>query len=392
MIYTHSAQSTPSPFGIYIHWPFCASKCPYCDFNSHVNRSLPEEEWLKSLIKTLDYYYQFCGDAPLETIFFGGGTPSLMAAETVAELIEHICKLWHTTPDHLEITLEANPNSVEVQKFQILRDAGINRVSIGVQSFQEKNLKFLGRTHSAQDGIKAIETAHAYFDRVSFDLIYALPQQSIQEWEKELSQAMDFGTKHLSLYQLTIEPNTAFHKQYHRGDFHLPSHQHADQLYYMTSESLAKKGMYPYEISNYAAEGCESRHNLLYWRYHQFMGVGPGAHGRMLLNGKPYALKQYLSPVKWAVSVASDFHPGCETQSVLSPIEMFEERMIMNMRLLEPIYIYSHEFAFINIHVLDQLVYAGFMHDFAQNEEYICFQMTSKGRLVAHSILNKLLL
>ncbi|MDP2193246.1 MAG: radical SAM family heme chaperone HemW, partial [Alphaproteobacteria bacterium] len=357
-----------------------------------VHRSLPEEEWLKSLIKTLNYYHQFCGDVTLKTIFFGGGTPSLMAAETASEIIEHICKLWQITPGNLEITLEANPNSVEVEKFQILRAAGINRVSIGIQSFQEKNLKFLGRTHSAQDGVKAIETALAHFDRVSFDLIYALPEQSVQEWQQELNQAMAFDTKHLSLYQLTIEPNTAFHKQYHRGDFHLPSHQHADQLYDMTAENLAKKGMYPYEISNYAAQGHESRHNLLYWRYHQFMGVGPGAHGRMLLNGVPHALKQYLSPVKWATSVAHDAHPGCETQSVLSPLEMFEERMMMNMRLLEPIDINNHERAFIDAHALGQFVDAGFMHNLEKTDSGMCFQMTSKGRLVAHSILNKLLL
>lgn len=384
-------QSTQTTLGLYIHWPFCVSKCPYCDFNSHVHRSINEQEWLNALLKTLHYYYNLTKNHQLTSIFFGGGTPSLMHPSTVENVINTACSLWGKTPENLEITLEANPNSVEVHNFKNLKQAGVNRVSVGVQSFNTENLQFLGRNHSPSEAIKAIETGIEIFDNFSFDLIYALPNQTISEWETELRSAMTFNTKHLSLYQLTIEPNTAFYKQYQRGDWQLPSHENANDMYDLTEEILSTKGLKPYEISNYAVPGFESNHNLTYWRYNDFIGIGPGAHGRIKINGTTHAFKQYSSPIKWFESVQHDDNPGCEEDHYLTEQTAFEERLMMGMRLKEQITITDRHLPFINADILTEFHKMNFIHNLKQSTQQISFYMTNKGRLVANAILGKLL-
>jgi putative oxygen-independent coproporphyrinogen III oxidase len=384
-------QNNHKTLGLYIHWPFCISKCPYCDFNSHVHRSINEKEWLDALLKTLHYYHKFTQNHHLTSIFFGGGTPSLMHPTTVEKVIYTACNLWKKKPENLEITLEANPNSVEVNNFKNLKQAGVNRVSVGVQSFSMENLKFLGRNHSPSEAIKAIETGLDIFDNFSFDLIYALPHQTISEWKAELKSAMTFNTKHLSLYQLTIEPNTAFYKQYERGDWQLPSHENSNDMYDLTEEILSTKGLIPYEISNYAVPGFESKHNLTYWRYNDFIGIGPGAHGRIGIDGTTHAFKQYSSPIKWLHSVQNDNNPGCEEDHHLTVQTVFEERLMMGMRLKEQIIITNNDFAFINPNILNDFNKLHFIHNLTASEQQISFNMTNKGRLVANAILGKLL-
>lgn len=384
-------QNTQKPLGLYIHWPFCISKCPYCDFNSHVHRSINEKEWLDALVKTLNYYYKITANHKLTSIFFGGGTPSLMHPSTVESVIKKACTLWDTNPDNLEITLEANPNSVEVNNFKHLRQAGVNRVSVGVQSFNANNLKFLGRNHSPAEAMKAIETGIDTFDNFSFDLMYALPHQTICQWEAELKSAIEFGTKHLSLYQLTIEPNTAFYKQYKRGDWQLPSHENSNDLYDLTGEVLSTKGLLPYEISNYAVPGFESKHNLTYWRYNDFIGVGPGAHGRIRIDNTTHAFKQYSSPAKWLSSVQNDTNPGCEEDAPLTEKTVFEESLMMGMRLKENLTIARHNFTLINTDILADFDKMQLIDNLKESSKEISFNMTSKGRLVANSILGKLL-
>ena len=384
-------QNNQKTLSLYIHWPFCISKCPYCDFNSHVHRSINEKEWLDALIKTLIYYHKMTAHHNLASIFFGGGTPSLMHPSTVESVIRKACSLWNKTPKDLEVTLEANPNSVEVNNFKNLKQAGVNRVSVGVQSFNTENLKFLGRNHSPTEAIRAIETGIDTFDNFSFDLIYALPHQTISEWEAELKSAMEFGTKHLSLYQLTIEPNTAFYKQYKRGDWQLPSHENSNDMYDLTGDILSTKGLKPYEISNYAVPGFESRHNLTYWHYHDFIGVGPGAHGRIAIDGTTHAFKQYSSPAKWLNSVQNDNNPGCEEDALLAEKTVFEERLMMGMRLKEQITIAVDIFPLINTDTLPDFEKMDLIEDLKKSKEQITFSMTNKGRLVANSILGKLL-
>ena len=384
-------QNNQKTLGLYIHWPFCISKCPYCDFNSHVHRSINEKEWLDALVKTLIYYHKFTERHNLSSIFFGGGTPSLMHPSTVERVIKKACSLWNKDPEDLEITLEANPNSVEVNNFKHLKQAGVNRVSVGVQSFNTENLKFLGRNHSPAEAIKAIETGIDTFDNFSFDLIYALPHQTIPEWEAELKSAMKFGTKHLSLYQLTIEPNTAFYKQYTRGDWQLPSHDNSNDMYDLTGEILSIKGLKPYEISNYAIPGFESRHNLTYWRYNDFIGVGPGAHGRIKIDGTTHAFKQYSSPAKWLNSVQNDNNPGCEEDIRLTEKTVFEERLMMGMRLKEELTIANHSIKLINTSTLADFNKMRLIENLKEYNNQISFNMTNKGRLVANSILGKLL-
>ncbi|HET9148218.1 MAG TPA: radical SAM family heme chaperone HemW, partial [Acetobacteraceae bacterium] len=268
---------------LYIHWPFCLAKCPYCDFNSHVRAEIPQARMLAALRCELAHEAARLGPRRLGSVFFGGGTPSLMAPESIAALIEDAKALFAAEPD-IEITIEANPTSIEAGRFAAYRDAGVNRVSIGVQSLNGEALRFLGREHSAAQAIQAIELARATFPRASFDLIYARPGQTLLEWREELRRALGFGLRHLSLYQLTIEPETQFARQHARGDFRLPDDDDAAALYDATAEEAARFGLSPYEISNYAAPGEESRHNLAYWRYRDYAGIGPGAHGRVTIG------------------------------------------------------------------------------------------------------------
>ncbi|WP_419902973.1 radical SAM family heme chaperone HemW [Kiloniella sp.] len=348
---TSLQSSTPLPaaarrgFGIYIHWPFCLKKCPYCDFNSHVREEVSQERWRTALLQELDHYAELLKNKGGEgrivsSIFFGGGTPSLMAPQTAGALIDRIRQHWPARND-LEITLEANPTSVEAGKFAAFAQAGINRVSLGIQSLNDEDLRFLGREHSAQEALKAIDIARKNFDRFSFDLIYARPEQDKQVWTQELEQALAEGTEHLSLYQLTIEENTAFHGARRRGELTELNPDKAAELYDLTNEIMEKKGLLNYEISNYARSGQESRHNLTYWKYGDYIGIGPGAHGRLTLSdgsplGTKMATRQHRAPEIWLDTVEQAGH-ATRTYSTVSIAERFEEMMMMGLRLEEGI-------------------------------------------------------
>lgn len=323
------------PLALYIHWPFCAAKCPYCDFNSHVRDSVDEARFRDALRRELAFEAARIGRRLLASIFFGGGTPSLMAPETVAALIGDARAMFDAAPD-IEITLEANPTSVEIGRLAAFRDAGVNRASLGVQSLEEEALRFLGRKHNAAQAIAALEAARAIFPRLSFDLIYARPGQAEAAWRAELRRALALAADHLSLYQLTIEPGTQFATLHARGDFVLPEGDEAARLYFATAEAAARFGLHPYEVSNYAKPGAESRHNLAYWRYGDYLGIGPGAHQRMLADGRMVALRRHRAPEEWAARVERDGH-GTAGEEVLAPADRAREALLMGLRLAEGI-------------------------------------------------------
>jgi len=323
-------------FGIYIHWPYCLSKCPYCDFNSHVADSVDHDQWAQAFVTELKYYAEKTRDKTVSSIFFGGGTPSLMAPQTVETIITSISTLWKTTRD-LEITLEANPTSIENDKLSAFKTAGINRVSIGIQSLDNKQLKFLGRQHNAQEALDAVEIAAKLFNRYSFDLIYARPKQTLESWQEELQHALQFSNGHLSLYQLTIEKGTAFYTQHQRGDFVIPKDDHGAALYELTQEIMTKAGLPAYEISNHASPGQESRHNLTYWRYGDYIGIGPGAHGRLTLDTEKYGTRAHRAPSIWLDKVSQQNH-GAHPFEKITPSEQISELVMMGLRLNEKIY------------------------------------------------------
>jgi oxygen-independent coproporphyrinogen-3 oxidase len=322
-------------FGLYVHWPFCRSKCPYCDFNSHVRSGVDHGRWRRALLRELEHYGEATKGRRLTSIFFGGGTPSLMEPETVAAVIEQARAVWQADPD-TEITQEANPTSVEAEKFAAFRDAGVNRVSLGVQSLREADLKFLGRQHSAGEARQAIELARHYFHRFTFDLIYARPGQTVAAWREELREALALAGNHLSVYQLTIEPETAFASAVRRGDFTVPDEDRAAELYETTQEALAGAGLPAYEISNHARPGEESRHNLTYWRYGDYAGIGPGAHGRLTLEGVKYATRQHRAPEAWLEMVEQKGHATRQRELVDAEARR-EEMLMMGLRLAEGI-------------------------------------------------------
>jgi len=326
---------TEPGFGLYVHWPFCLKKCPYCDFNSHVRDRIDQERWRDGLLAELDHYAAQSTGRVVTSIFFGGGTPSLMAPETAGAVINRIARNWTLAAD-AEITLEANPTSVEAGRFQGFRTAGINRVSLGIQALDDRALKFLGRAHSAGEARAAIALAASSFDRYSFDLIYARPEQSLASWAAELDAALALAGDHLSVYQLTIEPGTAFHTAHARGDFILPDDDLAGALYELTQERLEAAGMPAYEISNHARPGQESRHNLTYWRYGDYLGVGPGAHGRLTLGGVKHATRQKKAPESWLGAVEVAGH-GTEEVTPLTAEQRSEELLMMGLRLAEGI-------------------------------------------------------
>jgi putative oxygen-independent coproporphyrinogen III oxidase len=321
---------------LYIHWPFCLAKCPYCDFNSHVREAIPQARFRAALRRELAWEAERLGRRRLTSIFFGGGTPSLMEPETVAALIADARRHFAAAED-IEITLEANPTSVEAERFAAFRDAGVNRVSIGVQSLDPAALQMLGRQHSATQAIAALETARAIFPRISFDLIYARPSQTLAEWRAELCQALDLAADHLSLYQLTIEPGTRFEAMHRRGEIVLPGDDMAAALYEVTAEAAARFGLLPYEVSNYAVPGSESRHNLTYWRYGDYAGIGPGAHGRITLS-TPHimASRRHRAPEPWAERVEREGHGEVELVP-LQQTERAREMLLMGLRLSEGI-------------------------------------------------------
>ena len=334
------AAPVPGGFGLYIHWPFCKSKCPYCDFNSHVRAAIDETRWRDGLLRELDHYAAEIAGASgpprrLDSIFFGGGTPSLMAPETVARLIERARQHWSFAPD-IEITLEANPTSVEVARFRALAQAGVNRVSIGIQALDDRSLKFLGRQHSAAEALVAFDAARENFPRFTFDLIYARPGQTPAQWHEELKAALSRAGGHLSLYQLTIEPGTAFEGAVARGEFSIPDEATQAALYEITQELTEAAGLPAYEISNHARPGEASRHNLVYWRYGDYVGVGPGAHGRLTLGGSKWATRQHRAPEPWLDLVERDGHATRQRDEV--PVEArLEEMTLMGLRLSEGI-------------------------------------------------------
>lgn len=324
----------PSPgFGIYIHWPFCRSKCPYCDFNSHVRERVDHARWRAALLRELEHYAGDAGGREVTSIFFGGGTPSLMEPETVAVLIARVRDLFSASPD-VEITLEANPTSAEIDKFRAFRAAGVNRVSLGVQSLVADDLKFLGRQHDAAQALDAVRMAAATFDRFSFDLIYARPGQSLDQWRTELDRALDFAASHISLYQLTIEPGTQFEQAVARGDFRVLDEEHAAELYEATVARLGDAGLRDYEISNFALAGQESRHNLTYWRYGDYIGVGPGAHGRLTIGAEKFATRQHRAPEAWLDLVERDGH-ATRQRDLVTREERLSELLMMGLRLKE---------------------------------------------------------
>lgn len=320
-------------FGIYIHWPYCAAKCPYCDFNSHVRRTVTEERYLAAALRELAYYAEFAPGRRVTSIFFGGGTPSLMSPATAGSLLDAVAGHWGIA-DGAEITLEANPSSVEAGRFADFRSVGINRVSLGIQSLSDTELRFLGRLHNAEEARAALAVARAHFPRVSFDLIYARPGQTPAEWRAELTEALALAEGHLSLYQLTIEPGTAFHLLEQAGKLHVPQSEEAAHLFEITQELCEAKGLPAYEISNHARPGEQSRHNLLYWRYGEYAGIGPGAHGRLTREGTRYALSALRDPAAWTASVEAERH-GLERRDALTPLQEAEEMLLMALRLDE---------------------------------------------------------
>ncbi|KQN00358.1 radical SAM family heme chaperone HemW [Sphingomonas sp. Leaf25] len=319
------------PLALYVHWPFCVSKCPYCDFNSHVRERVDQDAWASALLADLAHEAALLPGRRLASIFFGGGTPSLMPPATVAAIIDAACRLWPAMPD-IEITLEANPSSVEAARFADIAAAGVNRVSLGVQALDDAALGFLGRAHGVNEALDALAIAQRHFARVSFDLIYARPGQSLSAWEAELARALSFGTEHLSLYQLTIEPGTRFATLAAKGELTLPDTDLAADLFEMTQGMTATAGLPLYEISNHARPGAESRHNLTYWRYRDYAGIGPGAHGRR--GGM--ATQRHRKPENWIAAVARNGH-GIEREDALTRQERVTEALVMGLRMAEGI-------------------------------------------------------
>jgi oxygen-independent coproporphyrinogen-3 oxidase len=323
--------AAPRDLAIYIHWPFCLSKCPYCDFNSHVAEAVDHGHWRDALLAELSHYAAELPDRNVVSIFFGGGTPSLMEPATSAALIEAVAGHWPLADD-AEITLEANPTSVEAGRFRDFRAAGINRLSIGVQALDDEALGFLGRGHNQAEAIDAVGLAGAIFPRTSFDLIYARPGQTVEAWTKELSEALAMEAGHLSLYQLTIERGTPFYAAHRRGDFQIPAEGLGSALYEVTQELCERRGLPAYEISNHARPGSECRHNLVYWTGGDYAGIGPGAHGRLSVGDKVFATEQIPGPANWLEAVAAGGH-GTRKFEALDATTRLEEILMMGLRL-----------------------------------------------------------
>ncbi|ANH02584.1 radical SAM family heme chaperone HemW [Shinella sp. HZN7] len=321
-------------FGIYVHWPFCAAKCPYCDFNSHVrHQPVDQPRFVQAFLKEMATMRRLTGSRSVTSIFMGGGTPSLMAPETVDAILNGIARHWHV-PDGIEITMEANPSSVEAERFRGYRAAGVNRVSLGVQALNDRDLKFLGRLHDVADALKAIRLARDIFPRMSFDLIYARPNQTVAEWDRELKEAVSYAVDHLSLYQLTIEEGTPFYGLHKAGKLVVPDGEQSAVLYEATQEITERENMPAYEVSNHARPGAESRHNLTYWRYGDYVGIGPGAHGRLTTGGAKIATATERKPEGWLELVEAQGH-GMIDQELLEREAQADELLLMGLRLKE---------------------------------------------------------
>lgn len=320
-------------FALYVHWPFCRAKCPYCDFNSHVRGGVDHDRWRAALLAELDHFADLTPGRRLDSIFFGGGTPSLMEPATVAAVIDRATTRWSAAAG-LEVTLEANPTSVEAGRFRGFRAAGVNRVSLGVQALDDHDLAFLGREHDVATALAAVELAGTVFPRHSFDLIYARPGQTAAAWRAELSRALRYANGHLSLYQLTIEPGTRFHALVEAGRLVPMDEDQQAELYELTQDSLAQAGLGTYEVSNHARPGEECRHNLVYWRYGDYVGIGPGAHGRLTLRGGRVATRTERVPERWLAAVEQAGTGEHERES-LSEREQTVEMLMMGLRLSE---------------------------------------------------------
>ncbi|WP_372835485.1 radical SAM family heme chaperone HemW [Puniceibacterium confluentis] len=322
-------------FGLYVHWPFCEAKCPYCDFNSHVVAQVDQARWARALVREVERVGRLTPGRVLNSVFFGGGTPSLMAPETVAAVLDAVRRTW-TLANDIEITLEANPRSVEAGRFRGFAEAGVNRVSMGIQSLRSDDLRRLGRLHTVAEARQAFDVARSVFDRVSFDLIYARQDQRLEDWRAELGEALSMAVDHLSLYQLTIEQGTAFHDRAKRGGLKgLPEEGLAADMYDLTQELCEAAGMPAYEVSNHAPSGSESRHNLIYWHYGDYAGVGPGAHGRMTIDGIKYATEAWTAPGKWIEQAEAG--SGDQVFDPLSGADQAGEYMMMGLRVTEGI-------------------------------------------------------
>ena len=375
-----SAQDGDGALALYIHWPFCASKCPYCDFNSHVRSQIDQDQWREALLTDLAHEARLVPEKRLSSIFFGGGTPSVMEPATVAALISAARNHW-TASEDIEITLEANPNSVEAARFANLAAAGVNRISLGLQSFDDQTLHFLGRAHSAAEGLEALEIAQNHFERVSFDLIYALPGETEASWFATLKRAMSLGTTHLSLYQLTIEPGTRFATMVARDEFQPIDANTAAELFELTQETTVAAGLLPYEISNHATPGHESRHNLAYWRYREYSGIGPGAHGRRLGS----RTVRHKKPENFLSALMRNGH-GIAEEASLAAREAADEALVMGLRLAEGIDVKSLEqrlaAPLINRRAVERLIESG--HLTRKGDR---LRTTLAGRLVLDRIL-----
>ena len=329
-------ETGPDPgFGLYVHWPFCRSKCPYCDFNSHVREAVDQDRWRAALLRELEQAAAGSEGRRLTSIFFGGGTPSLMEPATAEAVIRRAAGLFDFAPD-IEITLEANPTSVEAEAFRDLRSAGVGRLSLGVQALDDAALRFLGRGHSAAEALAAVALARRVFPRVSFDLIYARPEQGVADWSAELRRALQEEPDHLSVYQLTIEPGTAFHGAWRRGELQPPPEELAADLFDATQEILSDAGLPAYEVSNHARPGQACRHNLTYWRYGDYLGIGPGAHGRITRSGVKHATRRHRAPEAWLALVEAG--TGANREEIpLEPELRLAELVMMGLRLTEGI-------------------------------------------------------
>lgn len=329
-------------FGVYVHWPFCAAKCPYCDFNSHVrHRPIDQQRYAAALAREMATMRERTGPREVTSIFLGGGTPSLMEPATVGAVLDAIAANW-TVPAGIEVTLEANPSSVEAARFRGYRDSGVNRVSLGVQALNDKDLRFLGRLHNVEQALSAIRLARETFPRLSFDLIYARPHQTVEAWVSELEQAIGHAADHLSLYQLTIEEGTAFHALSVAGKIEMPDQERSADLYAATQEITAARGLPAYEISNHAKPGAESRHNLVYWRYGEYVGVGPGAHGRFIEGGRRIVTFTERTPEIWLNLVEAKAH-GLVGGETLTREQEADEFLLMGLRLTEGIDLARYE-------------------------------------------------
>ncbi|MGC0372093.1 MAG: hypothetical protein DGJ47_000798 [Rickettsiaceae bacterium] len=380
------------PVSIYIHWPFCLSLCPYCDFNSHIAGDVNDQQWIDAYKSEIDFFKHHIEKRYVKSVFFGGGTPSLMNPKIVEAIINYLSDLG-TIDQSTEITLEANPTSYEADKFRSFKSAGINRVSIGVQSFDDNNLQFLGRKHSAKDALYAITSAAQIFDRYSYDLIYSLPNQTLSDWTSELKQGINFSNDHISLYQLTIEKGTPFYKLYSDKKFILPSDEVAADMYEWTNQYLQSKDYQRYEISNYAKPGSECLHNLVYWNYQEYIGIGPGAHSRIHTQNNISSIMTLHSPQKWLSSVQKTGN-GIQKNIRLSDEDITLEYVMMASRLASGFL--ESDLQKVTGKTLDQVFNMSIIHDYQKlglvDLSLGRFKLTSKG-LVLHSyIISRIML